>query len=92
MGKVIAEMNFNYYKQESSDLAQVILEIYKVSLKNGTYPKMIDVFEREIPTSKCFSDSKHNDLDNLVTFHNTVKKMVSNEIVNSDEEIHARVM
>lgn len=73
MDRVIDKMNFNYYNRESSDLAIILLGIEKVSLNNGTYNKMRELFDREILSSKCFSDGKHDDMDNLITFNTNLK-------------------
>ena len=62
MAKVIEMMNRNYYDSNKSYLAEILLETYKVSFSNGTYSKMTEIYEREIPSSKCFADGKHNDL------------------------------
>lgn len=73
MGKIIEQMNFNYYNRETSDLAKILLGIEKVSLNNGTYSQMQELFEREILSSRCFNDSKHEDMDNLITFNANLK-------------------
>lgn len=77
MGKIIAGMNFNYYDKENSNLATTLLELYKASINNGSYLIMNEIFKREIPSSKCFKDSKHNELDNLVNFCNVMDNMIA---------------
>lgn len=73
MGRVIEQMNFNYYNRDFSGLAKIFLGIEKVSMNNGTYSQMQELFEREILSSKCFSDGKHKDMDNLITFNTNLK-------------------
>lgn len=95
MGKIIEGMNFNYYNQESSNLAQTLLELYKVSLGNGTYSKMSELFKREIPSSKCFKDEKHRELDNLINFCNVMDDaIVATQTIDdyTQENIHSRKM
>ena len=90
MDKIIPDMNFNYYNQNSSNLAQTLLELEKISLNNGTYQQMAELFEREIPSSKCFSDDNHKEIDNFITFNKNMKKAIRPIEVedNSLEEIH----
>lgn len=93
MGKIIEGMNFNYYNQESSNLAQTLLELYKVSLGNGTYSRMSEVFQREIPSSKCFKDTNHKELDNLINFCKAMDNAIDATSINEsyiEENVHGR--
>lgn len=90
MEKIIPAMNFNYYDKDSSNLAQNLLEMSKVSLNNGTYSKMSALFDREVPSSKCFNDDKHKEIDNFITFNRNMQKaIISIETDNMElEETH----
>lgn len=98
MGKIIDAMNFNYYNsnQENSLLAPILLDIFKVSIHNGTYPRMAEIFKREIPTSKCFNDERHKDMDHLVNFCNTMEKAMrdipTNDNVISEENTQSKTL
>ncbi len=93
MGKAIAVMNFNYYDREKSNLAQILLEIYKASVNNGTYARMSELFDREVLSSKCFLDDKHADMDYLITFNNSLKSMYSiSQEETVMEETHRKTM
>lgn len=93
MGKVIEQMNFHYYDKTNSSLAQILLGIEKVSLNNGTYMQMSELFDREIPSSKCFSDSSHKDMDNLIKFNGSLNNAIHMQAdENIQEETHSRTM
>ena len=96
MAKVIEMMNRNYYDSNKSYLAEILLETYKVSFSNGTYSKMTEIYEREIPSSKCFADGKHNDLDHVIKFCTTMKQnlsVITNDVVvEENENSFGRVM
>lgn len=77
MGKIIEGMNFNYYNKEASNLAETLLELYKVSISNGSYLKMHEIFKREIPSSNCFNDSKHKEMDNLINFCTVMDRTIN---------------
>lgn len=96
MSKVIDQMNFNYYNTGSSNLALILLGIEKASINNGTYSQMQALFDREILSSKCFSDDKHADMDNLLIFNANLKnaymrseEMISEETIIDSE--HSRI-
>lgn len=93
LGKVIEQMNFHYYNQENSSLAQIFLGIEKASLENGTYDRMSKIFDREILSNNCFSDSNHKDMDNLIKFNRSLKGAMSAQIDETiQEETHSRTM
>lgn len=91
MGKIMEQMNFNYYNRGDSDLAKILLGIEKVSLSNGSYSQMQGLFAREILSSKCFSDEKHQDMDNLINFNANLKNaMYMQQDEYSREDEHSR--
>ena len=75
--ETIEQMNFNYYDKENSNLAQIILGIEKVSFHNGTSQRMLDVIESGTLSSKCFGDSKHNDMDNVAKFNESIRQAIN---------------
>jgi len=94
MGKIIAGMNFNYYNENASNLAETLLELYKVSISNGSYLRMHEIFKREIPSSNCFNDSKHKEMDNLINFCTVMDKMITESKTkeNTYENSHSRTL
>ena len=53
---------------------------------------MHEVFKREIPSSNCFNDSKHKEMDNLINFCTVMDRTINASMMEENfyENTHSR--
>lgn len=98
MERIVERMNYNLYKPktEKSDLGDIYVRLIQQSIKNGSFPYLAEIFEREFPNPKCFKSERYSDLiyaeryANYIfeQYHNTIEhdNSLSNSEISNNEQ------
>ena len=86
--KVNEMMNYNMVygtNSKKSKLPEIILEISKTSIQNGTWNSMQEKFDINIPSAECFENpNRYSDLKYFKQFTNYVTNVMNSEIIQEE--------
>ena len=81
MERIVERMDYNLSKPktEKSDLGDIYVRLIQQSIKNGSFPYLAEIFEREFPSPSCFKEERYGDLVYAEKYANYIFEQYHNE-------------